>query len=228
MNKENFSQLLTKYIELFYKFKSISILKNASNTNQFDIKLRLILTQKFLLHSIGLQYNKTLLTEYKSNYFKLYTDVKTGKLNYQTLTSNINKCKQFLINKKLRAIEIFVDILSQINENKPLTFAFDYFKLKPKFDIEGVYNHSQLMLVTKANDEGYRCIIYGILGDLYSGNSKEKAHFFNKNKNLMNSVFIPISIKVKSSQKMVDLQNTQSIDIAFLNKRQIQEKEIRV
>lgn len=228
MNNQNFKNLLTKYIEFFYRYKSISLLKKANDESQFDIKLRLVLTQKFLLHSLGLQYNKKLFRKYKNNNFELYRDIKNDQLNYDELIKDISKNKKDLIDKKLKALEIFVDIIKNINQEKLFTFAFEFFKLKPKFDIDGAYNHSQLILVTKSNEENQRCIIYGILGDLYTTNSKDNSHFLNENKNLMNTVFIPISIKIKNNENLLSSQNIQKIDIAFLNKRRIQEKEIRV
>lgn len=220
-DNQSFKKLVLTYLDFYKKYRSVDILKKINgDTNQ--LRLRMFLSNKFILHSIGLQYAKELYKKYRNELDIFFQDIQNDRLTYQDLMLMVNENHKGIIIKKLNALKAFVYKISKIiyYKNSEITNAFEFFKIKPKSDENNTYATSEVILISKANKyDDKRFIIYGIMGNQYDLDiSKNHKAFYNQDKTIINVIFVPISLKYKSFGNF-DNRNYFKIDIAFLNHR---------
>ncbi|WP_027120694.1 hypothetical protein [Mycoplasmopsis lipofaciens] len=216
-NNKKFKKLLLKYFKFLNNFKSISVYMNE-NVNKIKPRLRIIFPKNFIFHSLGIQYCTKLRYRYKNKIEDFVKDLINDQINFDEIFKNIKKPNINKFLKKLLALKIFLEITDNHNAKYNNVFSgFDFFKIKPSFDINGTYNHSQLLLASKLDKNNKRCVIYGILNNLYGLNNKND-FFYNENKQIINSVFVPISLKYQND-KSINKMNSMKISYCFLNNK---------
>ena len=112
-DNQSFKKLVLTYLDFYKKYRSVDILKKINgDTNQ--LRLRMFLSNKFILHSIGLQYAKELYKKYRNELDIFFQDIQNDRLTYQDLMLMVNENHKRIIIKKLNALKAFVYKISKI------------------------------------------------------------------------------------------------------------------
>ncbi|WP_406617132.1 hypothetical protein [Mycoplasmopsis adleri] len=100
------------------------------------------------------------------------------------------------------------------------TYQFEYFKIKPEYSfMDSTYQKASLIVVSKPNYNNERVVIYGIPSNLYKFEHITKnKYFYNMQHNVVNTVFLPISVKYKKISDK-DLESYLKVDVTFWNKK---------
>ncbi len=220
-NENKFCSIFAHYAIFINSVKSISLIKQNSSSD-LKLRIRIIMNTKFLIHSLGLNYCKTLFRKYRKNINDLIKDILTKELTEEQILNDIPKSKQKYFAKKLESIKILTNSFVLPFPNNDYSNVFEYFKIKPETNNYTAYNHCQLVAVSKADSNNKRMVLYGISSSLYEfKHTKDKKYFYNEDKSYINCVFLPISLKYRSFSPNELSQQYTKVDQSFLNKRNL-------
>ncbi|WP_338822635.1 hypothetical protein [Mycoplasmopsis felifaucium] len=213
INNEIFKYIVLKFLELIETVKSISFLKKG-NSIQFDLRIRLMITLSFVLHALGIHNSKKLFLKYKQNKQELKYDIEENKLTFDLLIADMNKNKRNIFLKKIKAVLLLVKCW----DRSYLTNYFEFFKIKNENRVFDELSYkSALVVLSKEDSQKKRLAIFGLPCDIYKINYiKTNKCFLNSSKTVMNTVFLPISLKYRSFSQE-ELNNFNKIDISFWN-----------
>ncbi|EIN14880.1 Hypothetical protein MAGb_4950 [Mycoplasmopsis agalactiae 14628] len=220
-NENKFCNTFVSYAMFLNNVKSISLLKKNS-ISDLKLRIRIIINNKFLIHSLGLNYCKTFFGRYRKDTGSLIKDILTKRLTEEQILLDIPKSKQKYFEKKLESIKILTNNFAYPLLKDNYTNIFEYFKIKPETNNDTTYNHCQLVVVSKPDNKNKRLILYGISSSLYEfKHIQSSKYFYNENRSYINCVFLPISLKYRSISTSELNQKYTKIDQSFLNKRNL-------
>ncbi|WP_051590825.1 hypothetical protein [Mycoplasmopsis felifaucium] len=175
-----------------------------------------MITLSFVLHALGIHNCKKIFFKYKQNKEKLKFDIEENKLTFDLLITEMNKNKRNIFLKKINAVLLFIKCWNESN----LTNDFEFFKIKNEnHNFDELSYKSALVVISKEDSQKKRLAIFGLPCDIYKINYiKANKCFLNSSKTVMNTVFLPISLKYRSFSQN-ELNNFNKIDISFWNYR---------
>ncbi|WP_029513747.1 hypothetical protein [Mycoplasmopsis primatum] len=224
--KDNFLNLFVKYILFLINIQSITILK-TNHISNIKIRIKILLNRSFLLHSLGINYCKNLYKKYRKNVNKFINDVLKGRINEDIIINDIPKHKQSLFLKKLNSIHLLNNHPAFKNNKYNFIDTFEYFKIKPKTDDQTTYDRSQIVIVSKSDENNKRLIIYGLSSQWYTTKTINQCEtFYNPDRSYVNSAFLPISLKYKNISDEDLKHGYLKIDKTFLNKRNLNKENV--
>ncbi|MBU4689895.1 hypothetical protein [Mycoplasma zalophidermidis] len=208
INNTTFKSILISYFSTFIKTKSISFMSWPNKWINYQIRIEVVWNKNFIFHSLGLSKIKNKIkNNYKVNEF--ISDVYFNRLSYSNINQLLTKNKKRIVMKKLLAINW---ITSRFKDKG----FFINFKIKKSLDKPNAFEQSECILYSKPL-ENKIVALHCKIGNKYNLDIKNnRSIFWNNNKDTLNIVVIPISIKLLKKDN-IKLDNFRNINWTFLN-----------
>ncbi|AIA29373.1 hypothetical protein MCFN_01085 [Mycoplasmopsis californica] len=205
-----FKYLVFNYYKTFKSIESFSLMHWADNLLGHQIRLKLVWSLNFFMHSLGFATNSTTGASFELNKQQEFVrKLMNNEIHFDDLIQTISKRKRANIYKKLLAI---IWLLKRLKN----TEIFQSFKLKPQGKKEKVYTRSECIIIGKYSDNKV-VAMHCLYGNNYGLNiNKHKSIYWNISKQTKNIVVIPFSIKLMDKRKLRN-DNLIKIDWSFVN-----------
>lgn len=130
-NENKFCNTFANYAMFLNSVKSISLLKK-NNISNLKLRIRIIINNKFLIHSLGLNYCKTFFGKYRKDISALIKDILTKRLTEEQILLDIPKSKQKYFEKKLESIKYWPIILPILCLRTTILIFLNILRSNPK------------------------------------------------------------------------------------------------